>query len=62
VPTFGRTRFARLGKLIETITPGPLASEFPDSAASGMSWAVPMLAIMLPIGLCGFLQAARRPR
>ena len=25
-----------------------------------MSWAVPLLAIMLPIGLCGLLQPGRR--
>ena len=38
-----------------------LASDFPGgTSTAAMSWAVPLLAIMLPIGLCGLLQPGRR--
>jgi hypothetical protein len=60
--TLEKSPFGRLGELPEGPSPVPLLTEFADgSPASGMSWAVPLLAIMLPIGLCGFLQARRRP-
>jgi hypothetical protein len=61
--TYAQSKFDRLGKIVESLTPAPLASDFPGGTSSAaLSWAVPMLAIMLPIGLCGLLQLARRPR
>jgi len=42
-------------------SPAGFFGDFPDGTpAPGMGWALPLLAIMLPIGLSGFLQAARR--
>jgi hypothetical protein len=63
LPTFGQSKLDRLGRIVESVAPAPLASDFPGgTSTAAMSWAVPLLAIMLPIGLCGLLQLGRRPR
>jgi len=64
LPTFPPSKFDRLGKIVNTLSPAPLPTIFPggDSEGSGMSWALPLLALMLPIGLCGLLQLGRRAR
>jgi hypothetical protein len=59
--TFGPSQLGRLGQATEAGSSSAVLADFPgDLQTSGMSWALPLLAIMLPIGLCGFLQAARR--
>jgi hypothetical protein len=61
-PAFERSRFGQLGELIDAGSPSQIFTDFSGGTpGSGMSWAVPLLAIMLPIGLCGFLQSSRRP-
>jgi hypothetical protein len=64
LPTYGPSRFDRLGQMVEAGgSPAGFFGDLPDGTpGSGMGWAVPLLAIMLPIGLSGFLQAARGPR
>jgi hypothetical protein len=63
LPTFGQSKLDRLGTIVDSLTPAPLAGDFPGgTSTAAMSWAVPLLAIMLPIGLCGLLQLGRRPR
>jgi hypothetical protein len=64
LPTFEPSRFDRLGKIVNSLSPAPLPTIFPggDSDSGGMSWALPLLALMLPIGLCGLLQLGRRAR
>jgi hypothetical protein len=64
LPTFAPSKFDRLGKIVDSLSPAPLPTIFPvgDSEGGGMSWALPLLALMLPIGLCGLLQLGRRPR
>jgi hypothetical protein len=64
LPTFAPSKFDRLGKIVDSLSPAPLPTIFPggDSDGGGMSWALPLLALMLPIGLCGLLQLGRRAR
>lgn len=63
-PTFAPSKFDRLGKIVDSLSPAPLPTIFPggNSEGGGMSWALPLLALMLPIGLCGLLQLGRRAR
>ena len=64
LPKFAPSKFDRLGKIVDSLSPAPLPTIFPggDSEGGGMSWALPLLALMLPIGLCGLLQLGRRSR
>jgi hypothetical protein len=60
-PPIERSKFDRLGKLVDAGSPSQAFNDFVErNSTTGMGWAVPLLAIMLPIGLCGFLGAARR--
>jgi hypothetical protein len=61
LPSVLPSRFGHLGDVAEPTLASPFLSGVGnDGPASGMGWAAPLLAIMLPIGLCGFLQTARR--
>jgi hypothetical protein len=62
LPKFAPSKLDRLGKIVDSLAPAPLPTIFPggDSEGGGMSWALPLLALMLPIGLCGLLQLGRR--
>jgi hypothetical protein len=62
LPKFQPSRFDRLGKIVDSLSPSPLPTIFPggESQGGGLSWALPLLALMLPIGLCGLLQLSRR--
>jgi hypothetical protein len=60
-PLLSPSRFGHLGDVAGPAPASPFLSGLgDDSPASGMGWAAPLLAIMLPIGLGGFLQTARR--
>jgi hypothetical protein len=53
--------FARLGEALDPGAQTPLSTAFPSGiGTSGLGWAVPLMAIMLPIGIFGFLRTARR--
>ena len=61
LPPLSPSRFGHLGEVAQ---PGPFSSPFltgfgDDGGTSGMGWALPLLAVMLPIGLCGFLRNVR---
>jgi hypothetical protein len=61
--TLEHSRFGRLGELVQAGAPASALSDFPAGpSGSGLGWALPLLAIMLPIGLCGFLRAGRQSR
>jgi hypothetical protein len=64
LPTFPPSKFDRLGKIVDNLSPAPLPTIFPggDSQGGGMSWALPLLALMLPIGLCGLVRLGRQGR
>jgi hypothetical protein len=59
---FSPSRFDQLGQATEAGRSSPLLTGFGGDvrASGGLGWAVLLMAIMLPIGLCGFLQIARR--
>jgi hypothetical protein len=47
---------------VEQSSVSELVRSFGDNSTTGAAWAPPLLAIMLLIGLGGFLRAARWPR
>jgi hypothetical protein len=63
LPTYEQSRFDRLGKALDLSSPAQFFGEFSGAGSSaGMSWAVPLLSLMLPIGLCGILATVRQRR
>jgi hypothetical protein len=53
--------FGQLGTPVEQTPVSRLVRSFGDNSTTGAAWAPPLLAIMLLIGLGGFLRAARWP-
>jgi hypothetical protein len=61
LPVYEPSAFDRLGRAIDISSPSHFFGEFTGGGtSSGMSWAVPLLALMLPIGLCGILLTVRQ--
>jgi hypothetical protein len=61
LPTYEQSRFDRLGRALDLSSPPQFFGDFTGGGSStGMSWAVPLLALMLPIGLCGILATVRQ--
>jgi hypothetical protein len=56
---FALSRFDRLGKLPEYAAPSPFLSSFGSDSGGEFVWALQLLAVMLLIGLGGFLRISR---